>query len=389
MCTFIFSRFNQKVNFMIPALRSIVGVLLAVACSTVVLAVDEVPLFNLVRDSLVIITAGNNAGSGFICQLNGKKYLITNEHVIRGGQPLVAKLLNGKELSFLSLEVADDRDLVRLEISDSTLKGLAVSTKEHALNEPVFVFGNSDGGGVATSLPGKLLGVGPVFIETDATFVAGNSGSTIVNSDGEVIAVATFAIRDANPNDWVKQGSRFTNVRRFGVKLDGTTWTLITEKDYFIRAHALADIETFCLDLYKLRFTTFYIDTAALRYRYLYVNEKKRYFSFPNLCKILSDAAVSFNKALDVEADAIKRIQYAALNPHLIDAATTRSTGIMLDEQAKKRHLAAYKKVYTDVYTMVRQNNWLTTSMKKDAAFWLDVVKVISEDEGNLVGNRR
>jgi len=328
------------------------------------------------------------SGSGFICQMNGKKYLITNEHVTRGGQPFSAILLDGRKLSFQSIEVADDRDLARLEITESTVKGLTVSAKTQNINDPVFVFGNSAGSGVATSLSGKILGIGPVEVETDAPFVAGNSGSPIVDQNGEVIAVATSATLHSDPSDWVKQGTRFTNVRRFGVKIDGAPWKLFNQQDYFIRTHALIDIKTFCVDLYNLRFTDSFIDTIAFRYNYNFVIEKKRYLYFPNFCKILSDAAVSFNKALDAEDEAISRIEIAARDPYAINAMPSRSTGIMLANQAKERHVAAYKKVYTDVYSLLSQNNWLTKSMKKDAEYWLEVVKIITEEKSKLRGSR-
>jgi len=381
--SFILSGFYKATGCPTYALCLVVGAFVTAVCSPAMLMAAEAPVFEMVRDSLAIITAGKSTGSGFVCQLNGKKYLITNEHVLRGGQPFSARLLNGKEISFLSLEVADDRDLVRMEITGSAIEGLVVSTKKHNLHDPVFVFGNSDGEGVATSLSGKLLGIGPVSIETDATFVRGNSGSPIIDSEGKVMAVATYAIRDPNPNDWVKQGSRFTDVRRFGVKMDGVVWKLIDQKDYFIRAHALADIETFCLDLYKLRFTSFYLDPAKRRYNYRYASEKKRYVSFPRLCKILSDAVVSFNEAVAAIEDAERRIQYAKQNPGAIDAETTSGIGIMKANQAAEKHKKAYKKVYADVFYMLKNNNWLTTCMEKDAALWLEVVKIITENEGD------
>ena len=290
------------------ALCILSSVFLTLTGSSIALAADEASLFNVVRDSLAIITMRTGSGSGFICQMNGKKYLITNEHVTRGGQPFSAILLDGRKLSFQSIEVADDRDLARLEITESTVKGLTVSAKTQNINDPVFVFGNSAGSGVATSLSGKILGIGPVEVETDAPFVAGNSGSPIVDQNGEVIAVATSATLHSDPSDWVKQGTRFTNVRRFGVKIDGAPWKLFNQQDYFIRTHALIDIKTFCVDLYNLRFTDSFIDTIAFRYNYNFVIEKKRYLYFPNFCKILSDAAVSFNKALDAEDEDRKSV---------------------------------------------------------------------------------
>lgn len=91
--------------------------------------------------------------------------------------------------------------------------------------ENVYVFGNSDGKSVATDLFGKITGVGPKDIEVSVPFVHGNSGSAVLNEQGEVVGVATYAIRpDTNPEDWTKEGSRFSDVRRFAVRLVNVEW---------------------------------------------------------------------------------------------------------------------------------------------------------------------
>jgi len=256
-----------------------------------------------------------------------------------------------------------------------------MSTSPHNIGEAVSVFGNSEGGGVATSISGKLVGIGPVLIEIDAAFVRGNSGSPILDPKGEVLGVATFAVRDADPNDWVKQGTRFTQVRRFGVRLNDAKWKVIDATQYFQRADALADIETFCIDLYNLRFTDQFVDASTKLFDYRYEREKKRYRLCVGLCKLLADAVATFNPGIQRERSARYYAKESTTGgvQKRIDAQRYATMDAMIANQRYKEHAAAYKKVYTDASNFIRRNDWLAQRMKDDAAFWLEVLKIVTE----------
>lgn len=47
-------------------------------------AAAQTPLFDRVKNCLAIIKAGDGAGTGFLVKLDGKVWLVTNEHVLRG-----------------------------------------------------------------------------------------------------------------------------------------------------------------------------------------------------------------------------------------------------------------------------------------------------------------
>ena len=123
--------------------------------------------------------------------------------------------------------VCKDRDIVAYEVSNpDRFEYLRIHDAMGDLNnqERVVVFGNSAGGGVVTTLRGKMQGVGPQKVEVDATFVAGNSGSPIVAYDYDaVIGMATYATQEPQV-DWTKRSTRFAEVRRFGVRIDDVNW---------------------------------------------------------------------------------------------------------------------------------------------------------------------
>ena len=231
--------------------------------------------FETAAPSLAIVTTHSGTGSGFILEMDEKKYLITNEHVLRGGKPVTARLLSGDRLVFSTLEVADQCDLVRLLLIDQTVAGLQMAIDQPTIGDAVSVFGNSEGSGVVTAISGKILGIGPDRIEVDAAFVRGNSGSPILLQDGTVLAVATYVERGAHASDWIKSGTRFTKPRRFGMKLDNVEWIVLSEDDYFVRADALTDLHTYCIDVYDLLQADVY-DTGNRYQAFSYSIEKNR-----------------------------------------------------------------------------------------------------------------
>jgi hypothetical protein len=88
-----------------------------------------------------------------------------------------------------------------------------------AVGDDVLVLGNSQGSGVVTEIPGKVVGIGPDLVEVDAKFVEGNSGSPIVHlKSGKVIAIATFLT--LHNTSVIDKDSPFDGIRRFGYRLD-------------------------------------------------------------------------------------------------------------------------------------------------------------------------
>ena len=206
------------------------------------------PAFSDISDSLMIIEGETGRGSGFILLMKDKKYIITNRHVITGAKNLKVRSVNGYMPKIKSFELGVDADLVRMAIDESENVKFLVLSKTIDMKEPVAVYGNSEGIGVVTEIKGAINGVGPAVIETTAGFVSGNSGSPIMNKKGEVLGVATFATQN-KMQDWVAQGTRFENVRRFGLRLDSVKWFGVSSNEFCNQNQLLSEAEAYFSDL--------------------------------------------------------------------------------------------------------------------------------------------
>jgi hypothetical protein len=340
-------------------------------------------LFAKVRPSLVVIsTPKGGAASGFIASIGEKKYLITNEHVLRDGFPLIAKLLNGSQLKFGQLELAYDRDLVRIEITDPLVSDLVMSLEDPNVGDTIAVFGNSDGGGVATSLGGVIQGVGPDRLEVNAPFVAGNSGSPIVDTNGAVLGVAAYITRTTDPNDWTKENTRFTKPRRFALRITDVKWISMKPRDYLIRADAIADLETFCLDAFDLLQTDKYLhpDNPTLAIYDVSQNSSK-YRRNIGLCKVLKELADSYSEMAYHDAiatSAADRYYKASSSQGRMDARMENYMASNLAAPQAKRFLKAYDQIYRSPASFFGGSDWKTEYFKEEARFWLSILKILT-----------
>ncbi len=176
--------------------------------------------FNDVLHNLVVIKHDDGAGSGFVARIDGQRYLLTNQHVILGASGLSFKTLGGETLRPKKIELAASRDIARLLLDEGD--GLGVSNAV-GIDVPIAVFGNSEGAGVATELYGKTTGVGADVLEVSAEFVKGNSGSPLLNTDGEVLGIASYVMFSPARRD--TEGTKFeSQTRRFCYKITGADW---------------------------------------------------------------------------------------------------------------------------------------------------------------------
>jgi hypothetical protein len=176
--------------------------------------------------SMVIVEGDKGRGSAFVVAMNGKVYLVTNSHVIRGNQNVKFKNLRNDEILTRPLEIADKVDAVRAEIVIPSPALELVPTVEQILKigDEILVAGNSEGEGVVREIPGKVVGIGPDRVEVDAPFVPGNSGSPILlKSTGQVIGVATYINIPPSFRGAPVSSTRLNEVRRFGYRLDTVT----------------------------------------------------------------------------------------------------------------------------------------------------------------------
>ncbi len=184
-----------------------------------VLSLTAVQIYNRTRNSVVLITAGEKSGSGFVyyAGANGKGYIVTNYHVVDSGSDVtVTFFIDGKPIPVSAVIKGGDiySDLAVLEIEQlpSEAKPLLVGKSELLMvGEPVYAIGNPFGlegsmtAGIVSQV-GRVLRLGDLgvpepwgryaivdVIQFDAAVNPGNSGGPLLNGLGEVVGV-TFAI---------------------------------------------------------------------------------------------------------------------------------------------------------------------------------------------------
>ena len=157
----------------------------------------EQPL-NISYDTIAIINIDDGTATGFLVELKGKKFLATNIHVVAGSTKIDCKTTSGNPIKLPdSFYIAEDRDLAIFPIDyyGDFLKSAENLKDKVKVGEKVTVFGNEAGASVVTEITGKIDGIGPVRIETDAKFVEGNSGSPVIHhGTTQVVGIAAYYI---------------------------------------------------------------------------------------------------------------------------------------------------------------------------------------------------
>ncbi len=151
--------------------------------------------------------ANKSFGSGFIVDTGG--YVVTNSHVIEGGEEIFVTLMDGTRLAATLVGGDSKSDLALLKIdAGKALPALVfgdsaamrVGTPVVALGNP-FGFGHSATMGII-SARGRAIGAGPYddYLQIDAPINPGNSGGPLFNAKGEVIGVNTAIFSPSGGN---------------------------------------------------------------------------------------------------------------------------------------------------------------------------------------------
>ena len=149
---------------------------------------------------------GMSQGSGFFISDDG--LIVTNNHVVEGGQKFTIVMHDGEQLSaelvgtdprtdLAVLKVEDEREFTYVEFADD----------QSRVGEWVVAVGNPFGlGGTVTagivSATGREIGAGPYddFLQIDAAVNRGNSGGPAFNLSGEVVGVNTAIFSPSGGN---------------------------------------------------------------------------------------------------------------------------------------------------------------------------------------------
>lgn len=140
-------------------------------------------------------------GSGVIIRSDGKTgTVVTNYHVIKGGDQFRVCLTDGRVLEATEVGHDKDTDLAVLSIKAEQLTAIALAPDaEASVGEIVLAMGNPMGlghtvtSGIVSGIGRSDLGIAfyENFIQTDAVINLGNSGGPLINMKGQVLGINT------------------------------------------------------------------------------------------------------------------------------------------------------------------------------------------------------
>jgi hypothetical protein len=149
---------------------------------------------------------GGGSGAGFIVDASGT--IVTNLHVIQGATALAVKTSTGDIYDQVHVRAFDERkDLAVIQVSGFSLPTLTLGNSDGvSVGDSVVLVGNPLGL-TASVTSGLISGIrdagGFRVIQTDAAANPGNSGGPLINTQGQVIGVLSFKLRNAEGLNFV------------------------------------------------------------------------------------------------------------------------------------------------------------------------------------------
>ena len=159
------------------------------------------------RPAIVLLSVYDSSGkllktgTGFFVSSDGK--LITNWHVVKGGASAEAKLEDGAIYKIKGiLESSEERDLAVLKADAKHVPFLKLEQQREAIvGTRVAVIGSPLGleGTVSEGIISAVRSMDSEepLIQITAPVSPGSSGSPVINSEGIVIGIATFILKDS------------------------------------------------------------------------------------------------------------------------------------------------------------------------------------------------
>jgi len=143
------------------------------------------------------------SGSGFLIDNQG--YIITNNHVVKGGERVRISLYDGTNVEAVVIGRSVAHDVALLKVDPQLVAAnTPLEMGDSSLVRPgqlVIVIGNPFGlknsvsvgvtSGVNRGMPSELGRLIPGMLQTDALISPGSSGGPMLNSSGQVIGITT------------------------------------------------------------------------------------------------------------------------------------------------------------------------------------------------------
>lgn len=157
-----------------------------------------------------------STGTGFVYKkLDGKAYLMTNNHVISSGGDIKVLFTNGSELDaeIVGSDTYSDIAVLSIKNSDKIETAVLGESRKSKVGDTVFTVGSPEGSDYAgtvtkgiISAKDRLVAVAlennqttdyyMQVLQTDAAINPGNSGGPICNINGEVIGITNMKLVD-------------------------------------------------------------------------------------------------------------------------------------------------------------------------------------------------
>jgi serine protease Do len=162
-------------------------------------------------------TRVEEAGSGYIVELNGRDYVLTNRHVIKSAaeKDISIRLADGRKIHPTRVWTDPDTDIAVMSVNATGLVAAKLGNSDVleigdfvlAVGSP-FGLSHSITFGIvsATGRRDLVLGEGvrfQDFIQTDAAINPGNSGGPLINLRGEVIGMNTAIASNSGANEGI------------------------------------------------------------------------------------------------------------------------------------------------------------------------------------------
>jgi hypothetical protein len=199
------------------------------------------------RKDLVLIEGKAGKASGFIADIKGRKYLVTNAHVLADIKAPGFKLLDNSPLKLGPAMVAIGHDIIMVNVIEggNGIPTVPFGVSEARFGDAVVVPGNAGGESVVNPLHGEIVGIGADRIEISAPIEAGSSGSPIIHvRSGKAVGVATYLKIKPALSRLDREMSSGPKVRRFGYRLDTVQrWEVVDWNRFYTEADAVRKVE--------------------------------------------------------------------------------------------------------------------------------------------------
>jgi Do/DeqQ family serine protease len=203
------------------------------------------PLLSLFYGEVPRERVEESLGSGVI--VRGDGVIVTNNHVVSGGQEFMVVLNDRREFpaKVLLADAHADLAVLKIEVPGERLPTLAIADSSGSqVGDLVLAIGNPYGvgqtvtNGIISAL-NRTTGEGGSYIQTDAAINRGNSGGALVDMNGDLIGINSFILSPSGASSGIGFAIPGAMVRRvvetalggahtvvepwLGAKLEGVT----------------------------------------------------------------------------------------------------------------------------------------------------------------------